>query len=124
MAARGEDGQATVELALCLPLAAILLSAALEVGLLGLDRVRIWHAAREAARTAAVTADVSEIRASVARAGVPDAELEVSPEVHGRTAGETVTVIVSEQREGSVPLIGLLFRTTIEGRATMRIESP
>lgn len=122
--ARGNGGQATLEVALCLPLVAVVLAGALETGLVALDHVRVWHAAREAARIATVSGDLDDVRAAAARAGVDPDHLEISPDLHYRTAGDPVTVSLRERREGRVPLIGLLFRLSIEAEATMRIETP
>ncbi len=51
---KGDEGQAAVELALVLPLVAILLLALVQVGLIVRDQILVLHAAREAAREAAV----------------------------------------------------------------------
>src|SRR5207247_8954779 len=51
-----DDGQAAVELALVLPLVALLLLVLVQVGLVVRDQVLVVHAAREAAREAAVDA--------------------------------------------------------------------
>ena len=55
--ARGDHGQATVELALCLPVVVIALLAVLQVAVVARDHVLVAHAAREAARAVAVGAD-------------------------------------------------------------------
>ena len=52
----GDEGQAAVELALVLPLVALLLLALVQVGLVVRDQILVIHAAREAAREAAVDA--------------------------------------------------------------------
>ena len=60
MIARGsreEEGQATVELALLLPVVVVLLLAVLQLGLVARDVVLVAHAAREASRVAAVDDD-------------------------------------------------------------------
>ena len=51
------SGQATVEAALVLPFIVMLLLAVVQVGLLARDQVLVTHAAREAARAAAVNPD-------------------------------------------------------------------
>ena len=53
----GDRGQASVELALLLPLLVLLLLVILQVGLLGRDVVLVTHASREAARAAATDPD-------------------------------------------------------------------
>ena len=52
-----QRGQATVELALALPLVCLLLLAVLQVAVVARDRLAVEHAARAAARAAAVSAD-------------------------------------------------------------------
>ena len=65
MTRRREGGQATVEVALLLPLLATMLLAVVQVGLVVRDQVLVTHAAREAARAAAV--DPTEDAAREAR---------------------------------------------------------
>lgn len=124
MRRRGEEGQATLELALCLPIAALILAAALETGLLALDHVRVWHAAREAARIATVTSDPDAVEEAASRAGVDPVTVEISPDVPLRAAGDPVSVTVRHERNATVPVIGRLFAGNLEARATMRIETP
>lgn len=52
--ARGDRGQAAVELALVLPLVVVLLVAIVQVGVVVRDQILVVHAAREAAREVAV----------------------------------------------------------------------
>ncbi|MDZ7734624.1 MAG: TadE/TadG family type IV pilus assembly protein [Acidimicrobiia bacterium] len=52
-----EAGQASVELALTLPLVAVVLLAVVQAGLVLRDHLLVGHAAREAARAAAVDPD-------------------------------------------------------------------
>lgn len=121
-----ERGQATVELALCLPLVALLLGCVVAVGRVVADHARLWHAAREAARVAAVDADLAEIRmAAAARSGLQGIRIEVSPPEHERVAGEPATVTATYSPRVSVPLIGMLFaRTELQATAAMAIEVP
>ena len=51
---RGERGQATVELALCLPMLCLLLLGVVQVAVVVRDHLAVQVAAREAARAAAV----------------------------------------------------------------------
>ena len=57
----GERGQATVELALLLPVLLTLVLVALQVGLVVRDQVLLVHSTREAARAAAVGAHQSPV---------------------------------------------------------------
>lgn len=120
-----EDGQATVELALTLPILALLLAALVEVGLLVADQGRLWHAAREAARVAVVDPDLVDVRAAAERPGLAPLELQVTPDDQLRRQGDPLTVSLRYAPPGRVPLFGhLLRRVTLRAQATMRIEQP
>ena len=68
---RGERGQATVELALGLPVVLLGVLLVVQVGLVVADQVRVVHSAREAVRVAAVDDRASETRrAALAAAGL------------------------------------------------------
>ena len=121
----GQQGQSTLELALCLPLVAALVALLLQVGVVALDMGRLWHAAREAARVAAVTDDMEAIRRAAESAGVDLQRLNVDPSGTDRAQGAPVTVDVSHTPATSIPLIGrLLEDVSLEASATMRIETP
>jgi Flp pilus assembly protein TadG len=123
---RGEAGQSTVELALTLPVFVLILAALIEAGMLGLDQLRLWHAAREAARVAVVDSDPDETRTAAERSGLAPIHVTIDPEVAARTSGEPLTVHVAYRPGGHVPLVGdLLFGgITLNAEATMRIERP
>lgn len=122
---RGGSGQATVELALCLPFVALLLAALVEAGLVVADHTRLWHAAREAARVAVVSPEVREIRTVAEGAGLRPLELSIQPGATGRVQGEPLTVSLSYRPRGRVPLLGRLFsHLQLHATATMRIEQP
>lgn len=124
-AVRREQGQATVELALCLPVLVLVVAALVELGLLAGDRARLWHAAREAARVGAVDPSVQSMTEAAERAGLRPIEVTVAPEASGRRAGEPLTVTVVYSPPGRVPLLGsVLAATELEARAAMRIEQP
>jgi Flp pilus assembly protein TadG len=123
--ARGEAdrGQSTLELALVLPLAALFLLAVVQVGVLIHTQVLVTHAAREAARGAAVDPSVEAAhRAAVEGAPLIDDRLAVR--LSGdRTPGGRVTVRVYYRAPTDVPLAGpLLPDITLRARATMRVE--
>ncbi len=125
MRPEGEWGQSTVELALCLPVVALVLTAVIEIVLLGGDQVRLWHAAREAARVAAVDGDEAHIEDAATRSGPDDISIAVAPRGAGRRQGEPVRVSLRHNPGARVPLIGLLFENlTLTADATMRIEQP
>ena len=120
-----ERGQTTVELALCLPLIALVLGAVVQTGLVVSDQGRLWHAAREAARVAAVDDDPRAIEAAAAAGGLEPLDVRTEPRSIYRRQGDPVTVSVSYHPRSRVPLIGTLFeRLELSARATMRIEQP
>ncbi|MFN2588406.1 MAG: TadE/TadG family type IV pilus assembly protein [Actinomycetota bacterium] len=125
MRARDEDGQATVELALCLPLLALVCAGLVEASLLALDQVRVWHAAREAARAAAVEPDPAAAREAARRAGLDDLEVSVAPAAAERSPGRPATVSVAYPYDARIPVIGAAFeRVVLRAEATTRIERP
>ncbi len=122
---RCDEGQATVELALCLPVVALVLAAVVEVGALASDQARLWHSAREAARVAAVDPDVQDVSAAATAAGLEDVELVVRPSPTYRIQGDPVTVELSyKPRAGVILLAPVVERMTLSARATMRVEQP
>lgn len=121
---RGQDGQAAVELALCLPLVVALALALLQVTLVVRDQVLLTHAAREAVREAAVSPDAGAAReAALAGARLDPDRLEV--EVRGRGGpGSRVTVVVRYRSPTAVPLIGpLVGDVHLSAAAAMRVEN-
>jgi hypothetical protein len=120
-----QGGQATVELALCLPIVALLLGAVIEVGMLAGDQARLWHAAREAVREAVVNPEAEDVRAAAERSGLDHLQVTIDPEPAHRVAGQPLTVRIDYRPAGSVPLVGGLFeRLELHAEATMRIERP
>ena len=120
---RRDRGQATVELALLLPVVVLLLLAVLQIGLLGRDVLLVTHASREAARAAAVDADPAAARrAAIASSGLAPDRVQVR--VTGRDGpGSRVRVIVSYRAPTSVPIVGrLLGDRTLRATVTMRVE--
>ena len=118
-----QRGQATVELALGLPVVLLGVLLVVQVGLVVADQVRVVHAAREGVRVAAVDPRSSEVRrAALAAAGLRPARTTV--EVGGRgPPGDRVHVAVAYRAPTDVPLAGaLLPDITLGARATMRIE--
>jgi Flp pilus assembly protein TadG len=122
---RDERGQATLELALCLPFLALVLTAVVEVGALVADDVRLWHAAREAARAAVVDPDPAAARAAAERAGLSRFEMTISPEPAYRVQGGPLTVSLTYEPRTRLPLLGALMRAIeLHAEASMRIEQP
>ena len=122
---RGDRGQATVELALVLPLVAVLVLVVLQVGLVVRDHVLVEHSAREAARAASVAdADRSSAanRAAVRAADLDAGRLRVSSNV--TDGGERVAVHIDYRSATDVPLVGLLLPDVeLRGDAVMRVEA-
>jgi Flp pilus assembly pilin Flp len=117
MPRREERGQAAVELALALPLVALLLLAVVQVGLVVRDQVLVTHAAREAARAAAVGSPARD--AALAGSGLRADRLVV--EVR---RGELVRVTVRYRSPTDLPLVGpLLPDLDLWAKAAMRTES-
>lgn len=125
MRSRDERGQATVELALCLPLLALVCAGLVEASLLALDQVRVWHAAREAARVAAVEPDPAAARKAAEGSGLEALDVSVSPASQERAAGRATTVSLAYRYDGRVPFAGAAFETVVlRAEATTRIERP
>lgn len=119
----GQGGQATVEFALILPLVVLLLLVIVQVGLVVRAQVLVTHAAREAARAAAVDADPAapERAAEVSTPLAPD---RLSVRIAGRAgAGSRVRVEVTYRLATDLPLVGpLLPDLDLSAATTMRVE--
>lgn len=120
---RGDGGQAAVELALVLPLVVVLLLSLVQLGLLVRDQILVVHAAREAAREAAVDpAPEAPRKAAVASSTLAEARLTVSASGRG-APGSRVKVEVSYRAPTAVPLVGAAVGDlTLRASATMRVE--
>ena len=120
---RGDGGQASVELALVLPLVVMLLLAVVQLGLLVRDQILVVHAAREAAREAAVEPAPDAARnAALASSTLVGSRLSVTTTGRG-AAGSRVRVEVAYRAPTSVPLLGsALGDLTLRASATMRVE--
>lgn len=117
--ARPATGQATVELALLLPLLVLFLMAAFQTGLVARDFVLTVHAAREAVREAAVGGGPERTHAVVAEV-LPGAEVTVR---RGAEVGDRVTARVRYVSRTQLPLVGPLFPdVSLHADAVMRRE--
>lgn len=120
---RRDRGQATVELALVLPLVALLLLGLVQVAVVARDQVLVAHAAREAARAAAVDDDADAARRAAEQAGPLVAD-RLDVEVSGREGvGSRVRVVVRYTSRLRLPLVddgGVDVVLTAD--ATMRVE--
>ena len=114
-------GQATVELALALPLVCLLLFGIVQVAVLGRDQLAVQLAAREAARAAAASGDPASAGNAAAQRAVALRPLIVEM---GESA-RTVTATVRFTDHTDVPLIGaLLPDVVLTATVTMAIEPP
>jgi hypothetical protein len=112
-----------VELALALPLVVLLLLALVQGGVVVRDQILVTHAAREAARAAAVDGDTQAIERAARDAG-PLRSSRLHVRVTGRGGrGSRVTVRVIYEAPTRVPLAGrLLGDVRLQASATMRVE--
>lgn len=122
--ARGRDaGQATVELALVMPLVAGLLLAIIQAGVLARDQLLVTHAAREAVRAAAVDDDPAAARRAAELAGPLAADRLDTEVVERGDMGGRVRVVVRYRAPTRIPLVGTLVDDVVlDAAATMRVE--
>ena len=120
---RGDEGQASVELALALPLVVLLLLTVVQLGLVVRDQILVVHAAREAVREAAVDPSPDAPRRA-ALAGSTLAGDRVTVNSTGRGGvGSRVRVEVAYRAPTAMPLVGAaLGDLTLRASATMRVE--
>ena len=117
--ARSTTGQATVELALVLPVVVLLLLMLIQGMLVVRDHVLTVNAAREAAREASVDGGAFRV-ASAANRVLRGVEVDI---VSRGEIGEPVEVRVRYTSETKVPLVGeLLPDVDLEATSTMRVE--
>ena len=119
----GDEGQAAVELALVLPFVALLALAVVQVALVGRDAVLVVHAAREAARAAAVDDDAEAAAdAAAATSGLARGRLDVMTDGRGGP-GSRVRATVRYRAATDVPMIGALVGdVSLTAAASMRVE--
>ncbi len=121
MTERRDSGQATVELALCLPLLCMFLLGVVQMAVVVRDQLAVQLAAREAARAASVAADPGAAASAAAHNAVTLRPLDVSVHSASSTVSATVTVV----NHTDVPLIGaLLPDARLSATVTMALEPP
>jgi len=120
---RGNEGQAAVELALALPLVALLLLALVQLGFLVRDQVLVVHAAREGVRQAAVDPSADAARqAAAGSSGLTAGRMQVAMTARG-APGSHVRVSVTYRSPTDVPLVGAALPDfELHASATMRVE--
>jgi Flp pilus assembly protein TadG len=117
--APSDQGSATLEFALVLPLVLIVVLGLVQVGLLVRDRLLVEAAARAGARSAALQADDGEARlAAVAAAPGLDPWFVAVTVVRGGGRGDPVTVGITYLDAVRVPLVGWLMGDGVTMRAT------
>lgn len=117
---RADDGQASVEFALTLPIVLIIVMGVLQVGIAIRNELAMELAAREGARAAAVSANPSRAATAAATRAVA---LPISVSTIER--GGSVTVTVTYTDPTNVAIIGhLIGPTTHSASATMAVEPP
>lgn len=118
---RRDRGQATVELALCLPLLCLLLLGVVQVSVVVGRQLVVQLAAREGARAAASAADPVAAATAAALRATPLRPLEVS--VGGNST--IVTVSVTYRDHTDVALVGTLVPTVaLTATVAMAREPP
>lgn len=118
-----DRGQATVELALAMPLLCLLLLAVVQLAVLVAHQLTVLEAARRGGRAAAVSADPAGAVAAALTSGYTQDGLETSTSTSpdGRYVSVTVTMV----DHTDVPLIGFLLPDVeLVGTSTMLLEPP
>ena len=96
-----DRGQATVEFALCLPLVGVILLLMAQLLVVGLAKVQLVNATRDATRTAAVSAEPSmAVGRAVSRLGLDGVTTSVS------TDAQWVTVTLRQTVVTDLPIVG------------------
>ena len=119
---RSQAGQSTVDFAVLRPVVVIAVLILIQGGQVVRDQLLVQHAAREGARSAAVSESVADVQAAAGRAGPLDpGRLTVTRSV--RQQGQPVRVTVHYRFRGAVPVVGrLMDRFTLSASVTMRAE--
>jgi Flp pilus assembly protein TadG len=119
-------GQATVELVVVLPVVVAITLVVVQVAVVARRSVLVAHAAREAARAAAVEPDPATARASAREAAVSSSGLDPTRvQVEITVDARDVVVVVRYDDPTDVALLGrLVGPVRLQERATMRREPP
>ena len=118
--ARGDRGQAALEVAIALPIVVVVVLGLVQVGVAIRNEVAVELAAREGARAASVSAGPGDAAARAARR-VVDLPIQVDTAV----SGDVVAVTVTYTDDTTVPIIGhLLGPVTHSATVSMAREPP
>lgn len=116
-----DRGQATVELAIILPFIVLLAAALIQCGLIVVDQLAVWTAARSAARAAAISPDPQLAAQRAANDAVGLRPLHV-------TINSTDTVVSAHVvyiDRTNLPIIGLIFpEISLQATVAMWREMP
>lgn len=125
VAGRGDRGQSTVEFAMILPLVALVLLLLVQAGLVVRDQLLVSHAAREAARAAAVSEnDRTGAALDAARESGPLERDRLSGTVAMGGGGTAVRVVITYRSPTELAVIGpLVPDVTLSSSVVMRVES-
>ena len=116
-----DDGQATVEFAIALPLVVVLLLGVIQVVIVAGDQLALELAAREGARAASVAADPS----SAARRGALAATTLRPLDVTTAATTTRVSVTVGHTNPTNVPVIGVVIgNVELSASVTLAREPP
>lgn len=116
-----DRGQATVELALALPLVVMLALGVVQLVVVARDQLAVELAARDAARAASVAADPATAARAAAAGAVRLDELDVTVS----DDGDVVTVVVTHRTSTDVPLVGLFVADVeVSARVSMLRDPP
>jgi Flp pilus assembly protein TadG len=114
-------GQATVEMALVLPLVVLVVAAVLQAAVLARDQVHLTRATAAAARAVMVEPTRAAALQELATVG-EGLDIETVSLSGGRSGGDLVTVVVTA-RPTRLPLIGLgLVSHRLRERLVVRVE--
>ena len=121
MTRSADHGQASVELALALPLVCLLMFAVVQVTVVGRDQLAVQLAAREAASAAARSGSPGTAASVAAQAAIALRPLDVVVS----ESGGNVTATVHYTNPTDVPLVGtVLPDVVLTARVTMALEPP
>ena len=114
-----DSGQATVELALVMPLIISLLIIILNAGLVVRDQLAVWHAASAGARAASISPDSPDVVQQAV-----EAEVQLRPlQLHIVRDGDLVTVEAKYPRTFGLWLIGgIAPPLTLSATVTMHVQ--
>lgn len=114
-----ERGQATVEIALLIPVLALFLLLIIQVAIVVRSHVLVANASRAAARELSVNRQQSDA-ILIARKSAPGSEVSI---YRPSTPGQYLSVKVSEKVKSSLPFISVVFPdVTVRSETIMRVE--